>query len=200
MNKELLEKYFKNACTEEELSVVLEWFVRSSETTQGKALLSDIWQGFHEEDNNIKTDFDLILDKIHHKVNLARSKEILEKKGPNLMKLRKRERYLKNFTRVAAFLLIPVFCFSLYISYKYHSIKSGQNFVNQAYNEVFSSVDAITKVTLPDGSNVWLNHSSSLKYPAAFQSKERTVELIGEGYFEVAHNPETAFCCKSRRT
>jgi transmembrane sensor len=197
MNKELLEKYFKNACTEEELSAVLEWFEKSSCNSQGKVLFSEMWEELTEDDNNIKTDFDLILDKIHHKVNLTRSKELLEKTGQNLTKFRKREHYIKILTRVAAFLLVPVLCFSLYMSYKYQSVKSGQSYVNQAYNEVLSSVDAITKVTLPDGSNVWLNHSSSLKYPAVFQSKERTVELIGEGYFEVAHNPNVPFIVKA---
>ena len=86
------------------------------------------------------------------------------------------------------------------MSSRYQSaIRHAQISVNQAYNEVFSSVDAITKVTLPDGSNVWLNHSSSLKYPAMFRGDIRTVELTGEGYFEVAHNPENTFYCKSRR-
>ncbi len=40
-------------------------------------------------------------------------------------------------------------------------------------------------VLLPDGSRVWLNAASSLKYPVSFHGKERVVELTGEGYFEV---------------
>ena len=41
------------------------------------------------------------------------------------------------------------------------------------------------QVTLPDGSKVWLNSASILKYPSKFDDKERVVELVGEGYFEV---------------
>ena len=89
--------------------------------------------------------------------------------------------------------MLPVLGFGLFMSVKYQSVRNGQVSVNQAYNEICSSVDAITKVTLPDGSSVWLNHSSSLKYPTMFHGNSRTVELIGEGYFEVAHNTEKPF-------
>ncbi len=43
------------------------------------------------------------------------------------------------------------------------------------------------QITLPDGTNVWLNAASTLKYPSRFDSKERVVELEGEAYFEVSH-------------
>ena len=99
--------------------------------------------------------------------------------------------------RAAAIFILPVLSFGLYMSFKYQSINQGQLSVNQAYNEVFSSVDAITKVTLPDGSNVWLNHSSTLKYPAIFQGNTRCVELNGEGYFEVNHNSKMPFIVKT---
>lgn len=45
------------------------------------------------------------------------------------------------------------------------------------------------KVILPDGSRVWLNAGSSLRYPVVFGSNERRVELKGEAYFEVTSLP-----------
>ncbi len=45
------------------------------------------------------------------------------------------------------------------------------------------------QVILPDGTKVWLNAASTLKYPTAFTGKERLVELAGEAYFEVTGRP-----------
>jgi ferric-dicitrate binding protein FerR (iron transport regulator) len=192
MNKELLKKYCCNHCTEEELSSVLTWFEGSAESCEGKSLLFKIWEEVPDEDSNPDVNFDLLLDRIHHEVNLSQSKKLLEISDQNLVNKR-RENFLKILMRAAAILLLPALGFGLFMSVKYQSVRYGQTSVNQAYNEVFSSVDAITKVTLPDGSNVWLNHSSSLKYPAMFHGNARSVELNGEGYFEVAHNPKIPF-------
>ncbi|SHL81680.1 FecR family protein [Chryseobacterium polytrichastri] len=49
------------------------------------------------------------------------------------------------------------------------------------------------EIILPDGTKVWLNASSSLKFPALFTAQERNVELKGEAYFEVAKNAAKPF-------
>jgi hypothetical protein len=50
------------------------------------------------------------------------------------------------------------------------------------------------KLTLADGTNIWLNAASSLTYPSSFQKgKPRVVELSGEGFFEVMHNAQEPF-------
>nr|WP_255487030.1 FecR family protein [Mucilaginibacter sp. SP1R1] len=49
------------------------------------------------------------------------------------------------------------------------------------------------QVILPDGTKVWLNAASSLKFPTAFAGNQRRVELTGEGYFEVTKNAASPF-------
>jgi transmembrane sensor len=49
------------------------------------------------------------------------------------------------------------------------------------------------KVTLEDGTVVWLNAQSQLYYPESFEGNERRVKLVGEAFFEVAKNPDKPF-------
>jgi len=54
------------------------------------------------------------------------------------------------------------------------------------------------QVVLPDGTQVWLGASSSLRYPTRFSHTERTVFLEGEAYFEIAKNEQQPFYVKSK--
>ena len=64
---------------------------------------------------------------------------------------------------------------------------------NMGLNTIQTPAGGQFQVILPDGSHVWLNALSSLRYPIAFTGKERAVTLTGEGYFEIAHKKNQPF-------
>jgi transmembrane sensor len=62
-----------------------------------------------------------------------------------------------------------------------------------SYNTITTPRGGQYQVILPDGSKVWLNAASSLKFPTAFAGNQRNVELTGEAYFEVSKNRSKPF-------
>lgn len=64
------------------------------------------------------------------------------------------------------------------------------------YNTVTTLRGGQYHITLPDGTRVWLNAVSSLKFPVSFSETTRTVTLSGEGYFEVAKDTSRPFIVK----
>ncbi|MDO6432230.1 FecR domain-containing protein [Flavitalea sp. BT771] len=69
-----------------------------------------------------------------------------------------------------------------------------------AYNTLSTPKGRQFHIKLPDGTEVWLNAASAIHYPTIFTGKDRTVELTGEAYFEVAGNPSMPFIVKVDQT
>lgn len=77
--------------------------------------------------------------------------------------------------------------------YKVHGYKNP-NSNQQEFNTVSTPIGGNYQIELPDGSKIWLNASSSIRFPASFEGlKERKVELNGEAYFEVAKDKNKPF-------
>ncbi len=70
---------------------------------------------------------------------------------------------------------------------------SSKNATEVFYNTISTPRGGQYELILPDGSKVWLNAASSLKFPTAFVGKERNVVLTGEAYFEISKNKEMPF-------
>jgi len=66
-----------------------------------------------------------------------------------------------------------------------------------AYNTTTTLRGGEYHITLADGTNVWLNAASSITYPTTFNGNDRTVQITGEVYFEVAHNAAKPFRVES---
>jgi len=81
------------------------------------------------------------------------------------------------------------------ISCNYSASGIDQPETNQPpnFNTISTPLGGEYQVILPDGSTVWLNANSTLKFPSQFQKSERYIELIGEGYFEIKNNDHAPF-------
>ena len=65
------------------------------------------------------------------------------------------------------------------------------------YNTLATNRGEQYSMTLADGTKLWLNAASSIRFPVAFTGSYRDVEITGEVYFEVAHNKEKPFRVKA---
>ncbi|WP_214227931.1 FecR family protein [Pedobacter sp. B4-66] len=74
-----------------------------------------------------------------------------------------------------------------------YTVVGNKNSSANDYNTIETPRGGQYQIRLPDGTNVWLNAASSLKYPSIFKGNERKVELKGEAYFEVSKNKKMPF-------
>lgn len=74
---------------------------------------------------------------------------------------------------------------------EYHVVNNPNNAIS--YNIMTTPRGGQYKLRLPDGTDVWLNAASSIRYPTAFVGNQRKVEITGEAYFEVAKNKAMPF-------
>jgi ferric-dicitrate binding protein FerR (iron transport regulator) len=77
------------------------------------------------------------------------------------------------------------------------SYETGNKGGEVVYNMMTTPRGGQYQLVLPDGTKVWLNAASSIRYPTFFSGANREVELTGEGYFEVAPNKSRPFIVKA---
>ena len=112
-------------------------------------------------------------------------------------RIKKEGRYMlfvSSLSRIAAVLFIPLLIASGVLIYRQLNLKENQQFAMQ---EITSPTGIRSQIVLPDGSNVWLNAESTIKFKVPFDQKNRNVSLSGEAYFDVQKNPSVPFIVSS---
>ncbi|AEL28519.1 FecR family protein [Cyclobacterium marinum] len=186
MDRKIFNNYIDNKCTEEEYEVISKWIISGKDKEKIKGWLRESWQNLAVEDSmEPSVDFQAILDKVHHEINL--------KNLPQETKDNKINKIKGWYRKMAATLLLPLIgtlgvllIKDFYQEQNYFKVKPDEI-------EIIAPIGARVVVQLSDGTEVHLNYGSSLKYPRIFTGDKRTVSLKGEGFFNVAHDPENPF-------
>lgn len=150
-----------------------EWLNISSENRKYFNQMQNLWHLSHPAFNPKSIDVEKATEKVTGKIN-----------EQNRVKLP----LLVWWQRIAAILIIPLIAFTGYLLNRETELAA-----NDVYQEVFSPFGVRSKINLPDGSMVWLNSGSHLKYPVVFKNGSRNVVLTGEAYFEVQSDKKNPF-------
>jgi transmembrane sensor len=176
LNEDIIIRYLENRCSEEDFVLINEWMKESDENAGELFRMEEIYQlgKFPFEEENL-------VAKAERR--LGRRLEQENQKRQEVFKLKSVLRY------VAA--IVGVIVLAAGLAYWFRNKAEELVVASAAHGQV-------REMLLPDGTKVWLNQSSVLKYPRAFEGKERHVYLDGEAYFEVARNHEKPFTVKSQ--
>lgn len=177
MDPNILRRYFINKYSRKDFFRISSAFHQKDENINLENQMKEHWMNF-EESELPDVQLNLILDKLQHRIYLDESGKIKKRVGS----------LWQFIQRVAAVLLLTL----LIASVMYNNWSTLSSKTETSLVEIQCPLGVRTKVHLPDGSTVYLNSGSVLKYPASFNNN-RNVQLTGEGYFDVKHNEKAPF-------
>lgn len=160
-------KYLYKTTSPDEDTFLLQWLEESEDNSRYFRSLKDA----HDLG---QLEYNLQNSQVNQQWNKF-GKRISQKEGKSST-----SRYLITFMRYAAVFILGFVCFQTII---YFTKKEEEKVVEKTIVE--TGVGERSKITLPDGSQIWINACSSLVYDNTYGEQDRRVHLKGEGYFEV---------------
>ncbi|MGV8139649.1 MAG: FecR family protein [Mangrovibacterium sp.] len=168
---EKLTAYLNGALTIEESNELKASFIQSDEGRKELEHLEIIW-GLADRLKQMEK-----IDKPNAKKKIDCRTDSQRKSG---------KIFIRFFQKAAAILIFPILLFSVYL----YLGKAAKGTTEQ---EIFAAYGTRTTLVLPDGSKVWLNSGSKLRYGRDFNRKNRMVFLTGEAFFDVTTNKSRPF-------
>lgn len=171
----LLLRYYEGETTEDETALVEEWLEASEENRRTARQVQTLGLAADMAQISSRLDVKKALEDVHCK-----------------MKQKKVNRYqvlFRGMQRAAAILFIP-----LMVSWSILYWDKDKEEIHMM--EVRTNPGMTTSVELPDGTEVVLNSSSSLRYPSRFADDKREVKLVGEAFFSVAKDERSSLSAR----
>ncbi len=174
----LIISYLKRNCTVEEKDKISKLLEGSKENKRTFDEMCDIWYAAKLADNT--SEFDAISALKAVKSRIVTGKKVkIEPVHKTLI--------YKLFRIAAVFLLAFILGISSILFFGKYAKHKGE------LTTITAPIGSKTTMTLPDGTRIWLNAGSTLKYTEQFNRQKREVNLEGEAYFDVAKNPKLPF-------
>ena len=170
----LLPAWFEGALSPDEKDQLRSWKEASDENARVFAEFEAVWQQTERLRSMKKYNEQAALVEIRRKINQQQ-----------------KPRFLQLFKTVAAVLLFPLLFSSIY--FFLHNTQSEAVFAEQQWYTLKTGSGMRSEFQLPDGTKVWWNSNTTLRYPVAFSAAVREVFISGEAYFDVAKNQHKPF-------
>jgi ferric-dicitrate binding protein FerR (iron transport regulator) len=179
---ELINKFLDGQATEPDKISLLRWVEAAPENARIFAEAKNLRAAGNFKDPtfriDLKKEFDLTWSKLPHQA---------EESNNLLVSLRPLLRY------TAAVVITGIMSYFLFG----YAFRKNHVIAPITYHQVFTSKGQKTQLVLLDGTRVWLNSDSKLKYGNDYNLNERILYLEGEAFFEVAENPAKPFLVKT---
>lgn len=164
--------YLNGELSGKDADEIINWYNQSDESKKELEHLEIIW--------NLAERLDLM-----EKIDKQKAKSIINSRiEPSQSRWKF---YFKNLQKAAAILILPVMLLSAWLLF-FRTEKQGST-----KQEFVAAYGIRSTLELPDGSKVWLNSGSKLKYGEDFNQNHRTVYLTGEAFFKVISNKAKPF-------
>jgi len=175
INEQII-RFLEGNAPQGEQEILQDWVNQSEENMFFFQQLKNLWEMSDPKISKLKISTPKALVRVLNKLERSRKSKLLV-----------------NLRKVAAVLILPLVVTSFFV---------GKNIENKeattvSYNEIYASIGTRSTILLSDGSKVWLNSGSKLRYPDKFTNKNRVVFLTGEAYFEVHSDVNRPFIVRT---
>ncbi|HEX3006263.1 MAG TPA: FecR family protein, partial [Bacteroidales bacterium] len=173
--------YLKGSASEQELISLLKWLKQSKENVSHFNHVCSIWEN-SQNTNELEIEAAIALHRLNDRIRLDTEEENSEKESVIVIKK-------SLLWKIAAIMVILIGLPSLL-----HLLPEKTN--NRQISKYVTAIapkSQKSRLILPDGTKVWLNSGTTLKYRTDYGFKTRDIYLDGEAYFEVAKNRSRPF-------
>jgi len=176
-NIELINKYLDGTASKPELISLLAWLKSNQQHILFFNQICAIWEQSNPVTNN--SDVELALIKLNEKINNYNG----------IKTITKRNSFNWAINIAAAVVVIAAMSFFI----KFILLKPADKSANSSYITASTPPSQKSKISLADGTVVWLNSGTKIRYAENYGMQTRDVYLEGEAFFQVAKNPQRPF-------